>query len=212
MICGIDEAGRGPIIGPLVVVGLWVNKETEQQLIQWGVKDSKKHSPKRRQTLSAKIKQIMDYHEIIVPAHDIDSLRETMTLNELELHIFVNIAKKKMAQTYILDAVDVNSERFKKNFQNSLGMDVKVIAQHRADDLYPVVSAASILAKTRRDTEIKKIATDLEKHLDVPLGSGYPSDPYTKTFLSKWIEKFGELPPYTRSSWKPAKKLLESVH
>ena len=210
MICGIDEAGRGPVMGPLVVAGLWVDKATEDLLIQWGVKDSKKHSPQRREFLSAKIRQVGFSHEIVVPAHDIDSLRETMTLNDLELHIFVSIAQKKMAQTYILDSVDVDSERFQTNFQSNLGWKTHVVAQHRADALYPVVSGASILAKTCRDAEIRRIAGELERSLGIPLGSGYPSDPITIKFLVTWLQEFGELPPHTRHSWKTAKKLKET--
>ena len=210
MICGIDEAGRGPIMGPLVVAGLWIDDQTEGLLREWGVKDSKRHSPQRREFLSAKIKEIGVHHEVVIPAQDIDSLRETMTLNDLELHVFVTVARKKMAQLYILDAVDVDAERFQTNFFNELGVKTRVVAQHRADAVYPVVSGASILAKTCRDTEIRNIARELEKTLGIPLGSGYPSDPITIKFLVTWLEEFGELPPHTRQSWKTAKKLRET--
>ena len=210
MICGIDEAGRGPVVGPLVVAGVWMDEETINQLIKWEVKDSKKHSPKRRQDLAIKIRKVAVHHAIIVPAHDIDALRGTMTLNELELRLFVTIARKKKAETYILDSVDVDQERFQQNFQNELGHSIQVVAEHKADEHYPVVSAASILAKTQRDNEIKKIAGELEHHLGIPLGSGYPSDPVTRRFLITWIEEYNELPPHTRQSWKTAKKLLKT--
>lgn len=212
MICGIDEAGRGPIIGPLVVAGVWILEEREDKLGQWGVKDSKKHSPRMRQILAEKIKDIAVHYEVIVPASDIDSLREEMTLNELELHIFVQVARYKKADIYFLDAVDVNSHRFKINFQQELKYDGQVIAEHKADDLYPIVSAASILAKTCRDKEIVQIAQRLEPHLGIPLGSGYPSDPLTQKFLESWGKKFGNLPPHTRHSWKTAHTLKKNLH
>ena len=212
MICGIDEAGRGPIIGPLVVAGIWIPEELEKQLVMWGVKDSKKHSPRTRQTLAQKIKDIAVHYEVIVPACNIDSLRQEMTLNELELHIFAQVARYKKADTYFLDAVDVDSQRFKINFQQSLNGDGEVIAQHKADELYPVVSAASILAKTCRDTEVMHIAQTLEPQLDMPLGSGYPSDPFTQKFLESWGKKFGSLPPHTRHSWKTAQRLKKNLH
>ena len=212
MICGIDEAGRGPIIGPLVVAGIWITEELEEQLTMWGVKDSKKHSPRTRQTLAQKILEIAIHYEIIVPACDIDSLRQEMTLNELELHIFAQVAGYKKADTYFLDAVDVDSQRFKINFQQALKCDVHVIAEHKADDLYPVVSAASIVAKTVRDKEVVKIAQSLEPQLGIPLGSGYPSDPLTQKFLEHWGKKFGVLPPHTRHSWKTANRLKKNLH
>ncbi len=212
MICGIDEAGRGPIMGPLVVAGIWVSEELEEQFTMWGVKDSKKHSPRTRQTLAQKIKAIAVHYEVIVPACDIDALRQEMTLNELELHIFVQVARYKSADTYFLDAVDVDSHRFKINFQQALKCEAQVIAQHKADDLYPVVSAASILAKTCRDKEIIKIAQNLEPQLGISLGSGYPSDPLTQKFLEHWGKKFGNLPPHTRHSWKTAQRLKKNLN
>ncbi len=212
MICGIDEAGRGPVIGPLVIAGIWISEELEEKLSMWGVKDSKKHSPRVRQALAQKIKDIAVHYEVIVPACDIDSLRKEMTLNELELHIFVQVARYRNADAYFLDAVDVDSERFKINFQQALKCDGQVIAEHKADDLYPVVSAASILAKTCRDKEVIQIAETLEPQLGMPLGSGYPSDPLTQKFLESWGKKFGNLPPHTRHSWKTAQRLKTSLH
>jgi ribonuclease HII len=212
MICGIDEAGRGPIVGPLVVAGIWITEELQEKLILWGVKDSKKHSPRTRQTLAQKIKDIASHYEVTVPACDIDSLRQEMTLNELEQYIFVKVAEYKSADVYFLDAVDVDSNRFKINFQQGLKSDAKIVAQHKADELYPVVSAASILAKTCRDNAIMEISQTLEPQLGIPLGSGYPSDPVTRKFLEQWGKKFGNLPPHTRHSWKTAKTLKKKLH
>ena len=83
-----------------------------------------------------------------------------------------------------------------------------IISKHKADEKYPVVSAASILAKTRRDEEIQKIAQQLEKKLNLPLGSGYPADPITQKFMKTWLLRYGKLPPHTRHSWKTSKNLL----
>ena len=85
----------------------------------------------------------------------------------------------------------------------------EIISKHKADDIYPIVGAASILAKTRRDEEVRDIELELRRKLNLPLGSGYPADPVTKRFLSIWVERFGRLPPYTRHSWKTAQKLIE---
>lgn len=207
MICGIDEAGRGPVIGPLVVAG--VNFENDSNLKLLGIKDSKKISPRRRIDLSKKIKEISIKHEIIIVSpSDIDDLRKVMTLNEIEVNLFTRIIEKLKPDICYVDAADVNDNRFGKDILKRLSYKPDIISEHKADDKYPIVGAASILAKTRRDKEIKKIENELKKKIDIPIGSGYPADPITKNFLEKWIKKFDELPPHTRRSWKTSQKLL----
>ena len=110
---------------------------------------------------------------------------------------------------YPPDAVDVNAIRFGKNLLSKLKNKTKIISKHKADDIYPIVGAASILAKTVRDKEIFNISKILEKKLDIPIGSGYPSDPVTKHFLDKWFETYGYFPPYIRNSWKTTQNILK---
>lgn len=208
MICGIDEAGRGPVIGPMVVAGVAIEDETP--LLKLGLKDSKQLTFGRRELLAKKIKEIASSYKIIViPASDIDDMRRTMTMNEIEEYIFRRIIEKLKPDICYVDAADVNDARFGRNISSSLSFKPKIISKHKADSLYPIVSAASILAKTRRDQEIHKIAVELEKKLGKPLGSGYPADPTTRNFLSSWIDKYGDLPPYIRRSWRTVKNLLE---
>ena len=209
MKCGIDEAGRGPVIGPLVVAG--VNFKDDSKLIEYNVRDSKKITPKRREILANIIMEIaVDYEIIIISASDIDDMRKIMTLNEIELNIFVKIIDKLKPDVCFIDAVDVNEERFGRNIMSRLSFKPEIISKHKADERYPIVGAASILAKTKRDEEVKIIAQELEKKLDIPFGSGYPADPVTQKFLRMWIKTFGELPPHTRHSWKTAKNLLKN--
>jgi len=208
MKCGIDEAGRGPVIGPLVVAG--VNFEDDSKLIEYNVRDSKKITPKRRRILTNIIMEnAVDYEIIIISASDIDDMRKIMTLNEIELNIFVKIIDKLKPDVCFIDAVDVNDKRFGEDVMSRLSFKSEIISKHKADDIYPIVGAASILAKTIRDKEIKKISQKLEEKLNLPLGSGYPSDPITKIFLKNWLEKFGNLPPYIRHSWKTTQNLLK---
>ena len=207
MKCGIDEAGRGPVIGPLVVAG--VIFKDDSKLIEYNVRDSKKITPKRRGILSKIIMEIaVDYEIIIISASDIDDMRKIMTLNEIELNIFVKIIDKLKPDVCFIDAVDVNEKRFGRNIMSRLSFKPEIISKHKADDIYPVVGAASILAKTIRDKEIKKISQKLEEKLNLPLGSGYPSDPITKKFLKNWLDKFGNLPPNVRHSWKTTQNLI----
>lgn len=208
MICGVDEAGRGPVVGPLVIAG--VTFENDLELIENNVRDSKKITPKRREILSKRIKEsAVNYEIILISASDIDHMRKVMTLNEIEVNAFSKIIEKLKPDICYVDAADVNNERFGKNILSRLSFKPEIISKHKADDIYPIVGAASILAKTRRDEEVQMISQELKKKLDMSLGSGYPADPVTQKFLRKWVKTFGKLPPHTRHSWKTAQHLLE---
>ncbi len=210
MICGVDEAGRGPVLGPLVIAGITVHDDARLQMI--GVKDSKKLTAEKREMLAAKIQDISNAIEIvIISASDIDDMRKVMTLNEIEVHGFTKVIKKLKPDSCYVDAADVNETRFGDDIKKFLPKNTQIISKHKADDIYPVVSAASIIAKTRRDQEVRHIEQQLIKRLDMPLGSGYPADPITQHYLKTWVETYGKLPPHTRHSWKTAKTILSTV-
>jgi ribonuclease HII len=209
MICGIDESGRGPVIGPLVIAGVILPDDTKLKEIR--VRDSKKCTPQRREKLAKQIKEIaLNYEIIVIPASDIDDMRKVMTLNEIEVNAFIKVLKKLKPDVCYVDSADVNEKRFGDDILAGLTYKPTIISKHKADDIYPVVSAASIIAKTTRDDEVKKIAQELEKKLNLPLGSGYPADPITKKFFKTWYEKYGALPPHTRQSWDTSKKMLKN--
>ena len=144
---------RGPVIGPLIIVGICFKDDSD--LIKLNVKDSKKTSPSRRKTLANILrKNAIDYEIIMVPARDIDDMRKVMTLNEIEVNAYTKIIKKLKPDVCYVDSVDVNEERFRRDIQSGLSFNVEIISKHKADDIYPIVSAASIIAKTVRDAEI----------------------------------------------------------
>jgi ribonuclease HII len=207
MICGADEAGRGPCVGPLVVAG--VNFKDDSGLFELGIRDSKQLTPSRREVLAKKIKEIAENYEILViSASDIDDMRKVMTLNEIEVQAFSKVIKKLRPDICYVDAADVNDQRFGKDILSNLSIKPEMISKHKADEIYPIVGAASIIAKTKRDEEVEKIGQQLGKKLSIPLGSGYPADPITQRFLRTWAKQFGTLPPHTRHSWKTADKIL----
>jgi len=208
MICGVDEAGRGPVIGPMVIAGVKLGDDAE--LIKNRVKDSKKLSPNRREHLAKIIKEIaIGYEVLIISASDIDDMRKVMTLNEIEVNGFIKIIKKLRPEICYVDSADVNEKRFGNDILSGLSFKPEIISKHKADDIYPIVGAASILAKTRRDEEVRKIAEKLEQKLNLPLGSGYPADVITQKFLKTWLETYKKLPPHVRHSWKTAQNLLK---
>ncbi len=204
MICGVDEAGRGPVIGPMVVAGICV--ESEKGLLKLAVKDSKRHTAGKREELAIKIHDMAKCVVKVVSAEDIDLLRDEMTLNKLEENMFAKIIDEVAVSgsTVYLDAASTDEKGFGDRIKTMLKKDVNIVSKHRADDTYPVVSAASIIAKVRRDEEVAKIA----KELGEDFGSGYPSDQRTIDFLKDWVEKHGDLPPHTRRSWKTAQRIM----
>ena len=202
MICGVDEAGRGPVLGPLVVAGVLV--ESDVPLRHLNVRDSKKLSPERRELLAPEIEKVSRCEVVVVSAKDIDVMRAQMSLNDFEAHLFASVVETLHPETAYVDAVDVDEIEFKRAILKELPFEVEVVSQHEADDLFPVVSAASIVAKVRRDAEMRRI----EGELGQPVGSGYPSDPLTIGFLEKWIREKGAPPPYTRLTWDTTRRLL----
>ena len=198
MICGIDEAGRGSAMGPLVVACVFADDDT--LLREFGVKDSKKLSPKKRESLYEQITELFEYSVVMMSSDEIDTMRRTDSLNVIELEMFAYAAGSK-AERIIADCPDVNESSFSNELSAMTGR--KVTAEHKADDKYPVVSAASIIAKVTRDRCIEKISKELGN-----IGSGYPSDKVTMDFIEKWIKEKGCAPPYTRCSWEPVRKML----
>ncbi len=201
MSCGVDEAGRGPVIGPMVVAGVCAPRDA---LIAIGVRDSKKLSPKRRAYLAEEIRKIASQVIVLViQPEEIDELRKEMTLNEIEVELFSRIISQIEGNTVYVDAADVDEERFASQILERIGKEIKIISKHKADDTYPEVSAASIIAKVERD----RLVEDIKKELG-EFGSGYPADERTREFLEEYFEEHGELPPHVRRSWKSAKRLL----
>ena len=202
MIVGVDEAGRGPVMGPLVVAGVAI--ESDVPLRQLNCRDSKKLSPERREALAPEIEKVAQSHLIVIPAERIDVMRAEMSLNDFEAKLFAEVIEKLHPETAYVDAADVDEIEFKRSVRRELAFDVEIVSQHNADELFPVVSAASILAKVCRDREMRRI----EGAIGRTIGSGYASDSDTIGFLEAWIREHGSLPPHTRASWDTARRLL----
>ena len=202
MIVGVDEAGRGPVIGPLVVAGVAV--ESDVELRHMNVRDSKKLSPERREALAPEIEKVSTYEVVVIPAERIDAMRSEMSLNDFEAKLFAEVIDKLRPETAYVDAADVDEIEFKRCVRKELAFDVEIVSQHNADELFPVVSAASILAKVCRDRQMRTIEDEIGMHI----GSGYASDADTIAFLETWIRAHGSLPPHTRASWDTARRLL----
>jgi len=207
LVAGVDDAGRGSVIGPLVIAGVLVESEDLPKLVQLGVKDSKLLSPNRREALAVEIKRIAKKHVVVkLSPTEIDKVvekgRKLHRLNWLEARAMARVIELLRPDVVYVDASDVLEERFKQQILEFLPFKVEIISEHKADRKYPVVSAASIIAKVERDREIAELKV---KYGD--FGCGYPTDPKTMEFLRRCLEIFKEYPDFVRKSWKPAKKV-----
>lgn len=208
-VVGIDEAGRGPVIGPMVICAYSIEKEKEGQLKALGVKDSKMLSKRKRYDLYPKLKSLAADFKIkhLSPA-EIDELRKKHSLNVIEQKIMLKLAKdlKTDPSEIYIDAADVKEKRFGQVFELEFPKAL-IVSKHQADKIYPIVSAASILAKVERDDVVAKIASNIGEDI----GSGYPADPKTKKFLRKYYMQHKKFPPFVRESWDTIKNIKSEI-
>ena len=203
-ICGVDDAGRGSMLGPLVIAGISIKKKNLKKLVALGVKDSKKLSPKRRGELYKAIIGIADdYHIARIPPRSIDASVKMHCLNRLEAKYMARVVSRLDPDTSYVDSCDVNPVRFGEEISR-LSDNHKIKSYHHADSRFVVVSAASILAKVARDSSVARLR---RKH---DLGSGYPADPITVRFVARYYKKNRSMPSFVRKSWKPVKRITSS--
>jgi len=207
----VDDAGRGPVIGPLVVAGIRIEEEKLDQLRSLGVKDSKKLSPEARLKLSIEIPEIVDeYHIVELEAAHLDRVvnhsPKFQRLNLLEARAMAEVIEKLKPHLVYVDASDTRPERFKNNILENLSFKPKVVSEHHADEKYPSVSAASILAKVRRDSRIEELRKEYGD-----IGSGYAHDPITVRFLSEYYLMNQDFPPIVRRSWKTLRNIVREI-
>lgn len=202
---GIDEAGRGPVIGPMVICGVLADDESVKKLVEIGVRDSKLLKPEKRRELSSRIKNaVIGYMILEVPPGEIDRAVLGRGLNRLEARKMAYIISKFDFDIAIVDAPGRRPENFGYMLKKLTGKDV--IAENFADRRYPVVSAASILAKVRRDEIIEGYMGRYGE-----IGSGYSSDRRTVAFLRRYMEEHGDLPEIARRSWRTSRELLSDL-
>ena len=207
---GLDEAGRGPVLGPMVMGGIVIPEKKEKIVERMGVKDSKKVTPKRRAVLSRKLTKMFEYELVEISARDIDLMRaKGINLNQIEKLAMKRIIRKLDSDKIIIDALDVKEGRLQEEMQEYAGHNREVLAEHKADENYLAVGAASIIAKHRRDQIIDELNRNYIKTTKDRngIGSGYPSDPKTKAFLKQYT--YDEMPEFVRRSWGTVQKIKE---
>jgi len=199
---GIDEAGRGAVIGPMVVAGIQVEEEDVSRLARIGVKDSKKLSPAKRERLYEQIIGIARCHEVrIFSAIEID--RKSLTALELEaISEIIDLFGMPAYGRVVLDSIG-KLARAKVEQVLNVGKGVDLVYEPKADDCYPVCQAASIVAKVVRDRKVKEI----HRLVGYDFGKGYPTRS-TTDFIRRYARNHGELPPETRARWGNVKQMF----
>lgn len=194
VIAGIDEAGRGPVVGPMVYA-IYVMEVSEHS----NYKDSKQLTPKQRESFFQNMKNYswIAVSPVYITSHmDGDSKNLNTIAKETVLHLLRELKNKcSQVEAVYIDGLGDN-EAYKRYLENFF--DFKFIIEDKADTRYQVVSGASIVAKVTRDSFVSNYSC----------GSGYPSDPKTKSWLRQNMDPFYGFPETVRHSWQTVKTLL----
>ncbi|MEM3958177.1 MAG: ribonuclease HII [Thermoproteota archaeon] len=199
LIAGVDEAGRGCVIGPLVIAAVGVEEKSVQRLVEAGVKDSKRLSPRSRVQIASSIRRIARVVETRrLSASRIDGLRARgVSLNEIEAMLVGSILSKHRRGVFYVDSVDSNCERFRMMMlRHAPGFKGVLIVRNYLDESNPMVGAASIIAKVERDRAVKSLL----RKAGLPECSGYSSDPRTVRIVEQLLQS-GSKTSMLRRSW-----------
>jgi ribonuclease HII len=202
MICGVDEAGKGPVMGPLVVAAVVVDNAKEIENL--GIRDSKLLTKTKRNELAKIIKEKFTFAVEIIDPIIVDKYRRRNKLNDLNREAFGKLISKLDPNIAYVDAADVNEQRFGEQIKLSLTnkKNTDIISMHKADTKILVVAAASIIAKETREQEIHQLKDKIGD-----FGSGYPSDEKTIKFLKSFYSDNNKWPTGTRKSWKTLERI-----
>lgn len=202
---GVDEAGKGPVLGSMFAAAVLADPTD----LPADVADSKRLSPVRRESIANSLAAdpAVQIGVAEIPVARIDDPETDMNSLAVEAHASVIESVASDGQEGIVDACDTNATRFGRRVADRVSADVSIHAAHGADDSYPIVSAASVVAKVARDRHVERLA----EGYDEPLGSGYPGDRTTRLFLEEYVRESGALPPCARRTWKTSKEVLATT-
>lgn len=200
LVGGADEAGRGCVLGPLVIAVAVAKPDVEAGLKEQGVKDSKMLSASARERLAKVVRKECGVLVERVTAEELNKLmKKKISLNEIEA---MRIAKMLMKlgsgiKIVYVDSPDTEAQRFERRIREYFDAPFDISCEHKADAKHPIVGAASIVAKTERDAAIAEI----KKIVGYDFNSGYSSDPVTVAYLKENLDN-PKLKPYIRTEWQ----------
>ncbi len=200
-LIGVDEAGKGPVISSLIVCVAICDRQHEKSLKKWCKKDSKQLSAKQREETLQELNKFCTFKVVELTAADLNTHMKTMSLNDIEARAMASLLKN-LTGDIMIDLLDRYEWTFRARMEK-FGIK-RFEAQHKADENFPIVAAASINAKVLRDKRVKEVidATGID------FGSGYPSDPKTISAL-KNAELQRKLRPYIRERWQTLENIKQ---
>jgi len=208
LLLGIDDAGRGPVLGPMVLAGILIKSEDEKIIKSLGAKDSKLLTPTTRNKIKNQLIEKYQHHAELSTPNEIDKHKNLNLLEAEKTAKIINTLTKNINEKIqvIIDCPSINIKSWTNDVQQLLNnpKNISLSCEHKADANHPVVSAASIIAKEKREDEIYKLKLSYK----TDFGSGYPADPKTKKFVQQNFKN----PKYKnliRFSWNTIKKLTQ---
>ncbi|NHN46928.1 ribonuclease HII [Halostella sp. JP-L12] len=202
---GADEAGKGPVFGSMFAAAVAVE---DPAALPEDVDDSKRLSPERRETLAERLRE--DDRVAVgvaeIPPERIDAPETDMNALTVAAQAEALSAVVADGMRGVVDAGDTSEARFARRVADRVDADVDLRAEHGADETHAIVGAASVVAKVERDAQMARYAEEFGA-----VGSGYPSDPTTRTFLKEWVDERGEVPPFARETWATCEDVLAAA-
>lgn len=202
-VLGLDEAGRGSVLGPLIVGGFSCSADRLEELRGSGVRDSKLLSPRRRDEIYSLLPALGECRSIAIAPRTIDRYVARGGLNDLELEAFAALVRDARPDLIYVDACDPDADRFGRRLAELAGTGSRVVSRHKADRDFPIVGAASVVAKVRRDAAISELA----RRSGEVVGSGYPADPETKECVTRHARDGGRVPVWMRRTWETVQRV-----
>ena len=199
-ILGIDEVGRGPLAGPLVIGAVVLPRESSGELPEWTaeLRDSKKLSSKKREALNVLIREKAVFGLGWVFSDELDELGMTEALKLATRRAVEEVQKKAKDGEGSFSQIVIDG---KINFLSGTRLEKYVSTVVKADDLVKEVSAASIVAKVARDKYMVELSGKypgygFEKHV------GYGTAAHMAA-----IRELGVCPEH-RKSFEPIKSMV----
>lgn len=231
-VIGIDEAGRGPVLGPMVYTAAYCPKSSLQALNALGADDSKQLREEQRDALRVKIDNapFLRSKTRVLSAQELSE--KMLRKVKYNLNLISHDAALELVSDIIQDGINVtevyvdtvgNPDSYAAKFRERFSQLSKVVVAKKADSTYRIVGAASIVAKTTRDKSIREWTFPEQERSSMydvndpnvavsfsgPTGSGYPSDPSTKSWMAENCDEVFGFPSFVRFSWGTSKVILE---
>jgi len=202
MIFGCDEAGKGPVLGSMFVACV----TGYQQDIPNDVKDSKSLTNNKIHSLAEDIRENVSVSVAEATTSEIDGSQMT-DLSVTKFSDSIRSTDYRDCESGFIDCFVNNRKIVETRLRSNLNLpeDYNLVVEFSADESYPVVSAASIIAKSEREKHVERLSDEY----DEDIGSGYPSDPNTREFIANYINENGEPPECARMSWSTIDDMLE---